>query len=48
MDELLKLEKEDWVAEIESIKGHYANYGPKMPKALVEQLAALEERVSKM
>jgi len=48
LDELLRLDKKEWVAEVESIKEHYANYGPKMPKALVGQLKALEERVSKM
>jgi len=48
MDDLLHIEKEEWVAEIESIKEHYAKYGPKMPKPLFDQLKALEERVSKM
>jgi len=48
IDELFHLEKEEWQAEVESIKEHYANYGPKMPKALVEQLKALEARVNAM
>ena len=48
MDELLKIEKDDWIAEVASIKEHYANYGPKMPKELLDELTALEERVSKM
>jgi phosphoenolpyruvate carboxykinase (GTP) len=48
IDELLKIDKADWVAEVASIKEHYANYGEKMPKALLDQLAALEERVNKM
>jgi hypothetical protein len=33
---------------VESIKEHYANYGENMPKALVEQLNALEARVNAM
>ncbi len=48
MTELLKIDKEEWMAEVESIKEHYANYGAKMPKELLNQLAALEERVSNM
>lgn len=48
LDELLKIDKADWVAEVASIKEHYANYGEKMPKELLDQLAALEERVNKM
>ncbi|MEA4939943.1 MAG: phosphoenolpyruvate carboxykinase (GTP) [Christensenella sp.] len=48
IDELFHLEKEEWQAEVESIKEHYANYGAKMPKALVEQLKALEARVNAM
>jgi len=48
MKELFHLEKEEWLGEVESIKEHYANYGPKMPKALVEELKALEERVNAM
>ena len=48
MEELFRLEKDEWLAEVESIKAHYANYGPKMPKALVEQLEAHEARVNSM
>ena len=48
MDELFTLKKEDWQAEVESIKEHYANYGEKMPAALKDQLKALEARVNAM
>ena len=48
IDELFHLEKEEWLAEVESIKEHYASYGEKMPKALKEQLKALEARVNAM
>jgi len=45
MKELLRVDKEGWLREVESIKEHYANYGSKMPKELIEQLHALEERL---
>jgi phosphoenolpyruvate carboxykinase (GTP) len=48
MEELFHLEKDEWLAEVESIKEHYASYGEKMPKALKEQLKALEARVNAM
>lgn len=48
MTELLKLDKEEWQAEIASIKEHYVKYGEQMPAELLNQLKALEERVSNM
>lgn len=45
MEELLKVDKEQWLAEVESIKEHYKNYGEKLPKELRKQLEALEERL---
>ncbi len=48
MKELLKIEKDEWLAEVESIKEHYAKYGENMPKELVEQLNALEARLNNM
>jgi phosphoenolpyruvate carboxykinase (GTP) len=47
MRELLKLSKEEWQAEVESVKEHYAKYG-RMPAELQNQLKALEERVNNM
>jgi phosphoenolpyruvate carboxykinase (GTP) len=47
MKELLKLDKEQWLSEVESIKEHYAKYG-RMPLELQSQLAALEARVNAM
>lgn len=46
MEELLKVNKEEWLAEVESIKAHYANFGEKLPKELSAQLAALETRLN--
>ena len=45
MAELLSLDKEGWLKEVESIKEHYAKFGDRMPKALYDQLAALEARL---
>ncbi len=45
MAELLKVNNEEWLNEVESIKEHYAKYGEKMPKELFAQLDALEKRL---
>lgn len=45
MHELLKVNKEEWLKEVESIKEHYKNYEPKLPQELKNQLKALEERL---
>jgi len=47
MKELLSLDKEGWKKEFASIKEHYAKFGDKMPKALLEQLKGLEKRLNK-
>ncbi len=48
MEEILSVNKEDWLAEIESIKEHFKGYGPKLPKELWNQLDALEKRINEM
>ncbi len=45
MAELLKVNKDEWLNEVESIRKHYANYGEKMPKELFNQLDSLEKRL---
>ncbi|HOJ79790.1 MAG TPA: phosphoenolpyruvate carboxykinase (GTP) [Clostridiales bacterium] len=45
MKELLKVDRNEWLKEVESIREHYASYGPKMPKELYAQLDALEKRL---
>lgn len=45
MNELLKVDKEEWLKEVVSIREHYANYGEKLPKELKDQLDALESRL---
>ena len=45
MEELLKVDREQWLNEVESIKEHYAKFGEKLPKELKSQLEALEKRL---
>ena len=46
MQELLAIDRDEWLKEVASIKDHYAKFGAKLPAALKEQLAALEKRLS--
>ncbi len=46
MKELLKVEKEEWLREVASIRDHYAKYGDELPKELAAQLDALEARLN--
>lgn len=46
LEEILKVKKDEWLNEVESIKEHYNSYGPKLPQELLNQLAALEERLN--
>ncbi len=45
MEELVKINKDEWLKEVESIREHYAKYGEKLPKELHAQLDALEKRL---
>ena len=45
MKELLKVNKNEWLQEVESVKEHYAKYGSKLPAELNNQLNALEARL---
>lgn len=45
MNELLKVDKDEWLKEVASIREHYANFGEKLPKELAAQLDALESRL---
>jgi phosphoenolpyruvate carboxykinase (GTP) len=45
MAELLKADRDGWRAEIPSIKEHFDSFGDKLPPALAEELAALEQRL---
>ena len=48
VNRILSLDKEEWLAEVESIKEHYAKLGDRMPAELKNQLKSLEERVNKL
>lgn len=43
--ELLKVNKDEWLKEVASIREHYATYGEKMPNELKAQLESLENRL---
>jgi phosphoenolpyruvate carboxykinase (GTP) len=43
--ELTKVDKEGWKAELPMIREHFASFGAKLPKALADELAALEKRL---
>ncbi len=45
MAELLKVNKEEWLKEVASIREHYSKFGSKLPKELNAQLDALEKRL---
>ncbi len=45
MDELLHVDKEEWLNEIASIREHYARFEERLPKALSDELDALEARL---
>jgi phosphoenolpyruvate carboxykinase (GTP) len=45
LKELLRVDAEDWKAELPLIKEHFAMFGAKLPKALSDELSALEKRL---
>jgi phosphoenolpyruvate carboxykinase (GTP) len=47
MAELLKVDTNDWLKEVESIKKHYSQFGDRLPQGLKDELAALEKRLLK-
>ncbi len=46
MDELLRVDVEEWRREVPSIEEHYANLGERLPDGLRDELIALEKRLS--
>lgn len=46
MDELLKVDKNEWLEELRLINEHYPNFGEKLPVELKDQLAGLEKRLN--
>ncbi len=45
LEELLKIDKEDWLREVELIKEHYAKFKDKLPGELHDQFQALGTRL---
>jgi len=45
MQELLAVDTQGWLREVESIKGHFARFGDRLPRELACQLHALEQRL---
>jgi phosphoenolpyruvate carboxykinase (GTP) len=47
MDELLRVDGDEWKAEIPSITEHFNQFGSRLPKELWDELKGLEERLGK-
>jgi phosphoenolpyruvate carboxykinase (GTP) len=45
LDELLKVDRAGWKAELPSIRAHFDTFGAKLPAGLTQELAALEQRL---
>ena len=45
LESILKVEKEYWLDDIESIREFYAKFGDKLPKELAEEIDAMEARL---
>jgi phosphoenolpyruvate carboxykinase (GTP) len=45
LDELLEIDTEAWAKEVESIREFFEEFGDRMPKQLLEELAKLETRI---
>ena len=45
MEELLRVDTEEWQAEVPSIREHYEQFGDRLPGALREELDSLEQRL---
>lgn len=47
MDEILKVDTNEWLAECDLIAENYGQFGDKLPKEMTEQLEKLKERLAK-
>ncbi len=45
MEELLRVDRDEWLRETESIKDYYKTYGDRLPKEMHRQLEELEDRI---
>jgi phosphoenolpyruvate carboxykinase (GTP) len=46
MEELLKVDADEWRAEVPSIREHYVQFAEQLPKKLVLQVNELESRLA--
>ena len=46
MAQLLAVNTDEWLAELQLIKEHYADLGERLPQEMLDQLAALETRLA--
>jgi phosphoenolpyruvate carboxykinase (GTP) len=47
LEKLLRVEREGWLAEVPSIREHFAKFGDRLPEGLSRELADLEKRLRK-
>jgi phosphoenolpyruvate carboxykinase (GTP) len=47
MAQMLAVDKEGWLKELVSIKEYYAQFGDRLPRELLDELAVLESRLNK-
>jgi phosphoenolpyruvate carboxykinase (GTP) len=47
LEELLKVDPEEWRGELPQIHEHFASFGDRLPQPLRDELSALEERLGK-
>ncbi len=45
LNELLKVDKDEWLRETQSIREYYKTYGEELPKEMYHQLDSLEGRI---
>ena len=45
MEELLRVDTEDWRAEVPLIREYYAQFGDRLPQGLSDQVDTLEQRL---
>jgi phosphoenolpyruvate carboxykinase (GTP) len=45
LEELLEIDTESWTKEVESIREFFEEFGPRMPKQLLDELEKLDSRI---
>ncbi len=48
LEELLRVDREAWLKEADSIREHFEQFGERLPEAMIAELDALRERLSKV